>query len=326
LGGAADGGGRSREERSSGVGGLRRDREPGLDAVEILRELFRRLVAVFRGFCQGAEHDLVELGRNLGPDLGGRLRQLVQVLHGDLDRGVTAEGHLAGQHLVEHDPDGVEIRRRGHRRAAGLLGREVLRSPHDRPGLRHLRGARPGDPEVGDLEPLATDEDVVRLDVAVDDPVTVREAERVENLERVRDRLRDGERAAGEDELLEAAALDHLHGDVVRALCFAAVVDRDDVRVRERCGRLRLAPEALDEELVVRVAVVEDLDRDAAAELLVLGQIDIRHAPGAQLAQDAVAPVEERVDQRVGYGHLRVRLGISPQDRFHDRLGDRRGG
>ena len=152
----------------------------------------------------------------------------------------------------------------------------------------------------------------MRLDVAVDDPVAVREAKRIEDLERVGDRLADRERAASEDQLLEAAALDHLHRDVVGALGLAAVVDRDDVRVRERRSRLRLAPEALDEELVVRVAVVQDLDRHAPPELLVLGQIHVRHAAGAELAQDPVAPVEERVDQRVGYGHLRFRLGISP--------------
>ncbi len=72
--------------------------------------------------------------------------------------------------------------------------------------------------------------------------------------------------------------------------------------MRERGGVLRLAPEALDELLVVRVPVVEDLDRDAPAELLVLGEIDIRHASRAELAHDLVTPVEERADQRVGDG------------------------
>src|SRR5438034_7239319 len=46
----------------------------------------------------------------------------------------------------------------------------------------------------------------------------------------------------------------------------AAVVDRDDVRVREARCVLRLAPEALDELLVPGVAVVQDLDRDAPPE------------------------------------------------------------
>jgi GAF domain-containing protein len=154
------------------------------------------------------------------------------------------------------------------------------------------------------------DEDVVRLDVPVDDPVAVREAKGLEQLLGVADRRADRERAAGHDQLLEAAPLDHLHGDVVRALGLAAVVDGDDVRMGEARRRLRLAPEALDEEVVVRVAVVEDLDRDAAAELLVLGQVDVRHAPGAQLPEDPVPAVEERVYERVGgTGHCGISRG-----------------
>ncbi len=144
----------------------------------------------------------------------------------------------------------------------------------------------------------------MRLDVAMDDPVPVREAERLEDLVGVRERLRDRKRAARHDELLEAPALDHLHRDVVGALGLAAVVDRDDVRMRKGRGRLGLSAEALDEEIVVRVAIVQDLDRDAAAEVLVLGEVDVCHPAGAELAHDAVAAVEKSVDERVGARHL----------------------
>ena len=55
-------------------------------------------------------------------------------------------------------------------------------------------------------------------------------------------------------ELLERAPVEVLHRDVVRVLGLAAVVDRDDVRMVQRGGVLRLAPEPLDELVVVRVA------------------------------------------------------------------------
>ena len=112
----------------------------------------------------------------------------------------------------------------------------------------------------------------------MDDPVPVGEAEGFEHLERVRDRVADRKRTAGEDELFEAAPLDDFHGDVVRALGLAAVVDRDDVGMGKRRGRLRLAPKTFDEELVVGIAVVQNLDRDAPAEILVLREVDVRHA------------------------------------------------
>ena len=73
--------------------------------------------------------------------------------------------------------------------------------------------------------------------------------------------------------------------------------------MRETCGVLRLAAETLDELIVARVPVVEDLDRDAPAQHLVLGEIDVRHPARAELPQDAIAPVEERVDQGVGNRH-----------------------
>ena len=162
--------------------------------------------------------------------------------------------------------------------------------PTIEPGLGHLARAGARDAEVGDLDaPLAVDDHVVRLDVAVDDPVLVRVAERGEDLARVRDRDRQRAGAARDDQLLQRAALDVLHHDVVRAVGDAAVVDRDDVRVREPGGVRRLAAEALDELLVVRVPLVEDLHRDVAAELLVLGEPDVGHAARAELALEPVA-------------------------------------
>src|ERR1041385_6112741 len=111
---------------------------------------------------------------------------------------------------------------------------------------------------------------------------------------RVLDRDVDRRGAARDDELLQRAPASVLHRDVVGALGLAPVVDRDDAGMRQRRRVLRLAPEALDKLLVVRVAVVEDLDRHAAAELLVLREVDVGHAPRAELAQNLVAPVEER--------------------------------
>jgi hypothetical protein len=74
------------------------------------------------------------------------------------------------------------------------------------------------------------DEDVVRLDVAVDDAVAMRVPERREHLPDVRDRDRYRARAARHDQLLERPPLDVLHDDEVRPLGLAAVEDRDDVR------------------------------------------------------------------------------------------------
>ena len=67
----------------------------------------------------------------------------------------------------------------------------------------------------------------------------------------------------------------------------------------EAGGVARLALEALDELLVARVALVQHLQRDLAAELLVLGEVHLGHPARAELAQDPVAAVEQPADQAV---------------------------
>ena len=63
--------------------------------------------------------------------------------------------------------------------------------------------------------------------------------------------------------------------------------------MREPGGVRRLAAEALDELLVVRIASVEHLDGHPAPELLILGEVDVGHAAAPEFARDAVAPREE---------------------------------
>ena len=152
----------------------------------------------------------------------------------------------------------------------------------------------PSDPEVGHLhDPFWVDDDVVRLDVAVDDAVSMRVAKAGQDLARVGDGDGDGAGPPAADELLERPTLDVLHHDEVRAVRLPAVEDRDDVRVGES-GRVRcFAAEALDELLVVRVALVQDLDGHAATELLVLGEVHVGHAAATELPRDAVTAGEE---------------------------------
>ena len=84
-----------------------------------------------------------------------------------------------------------------------------------------------------------------------------------------------------------------LHRDVVGAIEGAAIEDADDVRVLQRRGRLRLTAEALDKARILGEAPVQQLERDLTVELLVLGQIDVRHAAGTETVKHPVAPVDD---------------------------------
>ncbi len=87
------------------------------------------------------------------------------------------ERQPAGQHLVEQEPDRIDVSPGVDRVASYLLGREVSGGPDDHTGARQitLRAVGLGDTKVGDLDAVvSTDEDVGRLDVAMDDPRAVR--------------------------------------------------------------------------------------------------------------------------------------------------------
>ena len=154
------------------------------------------------------------------------------------------------------------------------------------PGEGHVRGARAGDAEVGHARPaLLVEDHVVGLEVAVDDAAAVGEAGGAQDLHDDVDRRHGVERAVLADDRLQRAPGDVLHRDVVGAVPLAAVEDADDVRVRQRGRAGGLAPEALDELLVLGEVVVQDLDRDLPAQQLVLGQVHVGHAAGARGAR-----------------------------------------
>ena len=68
-------------------------------------------------------------------------------------------------------------------------------------------------------------------------------------------------------ELFEIDAADEFHGDEEHAADFAEMVSLDDVGVDEVGDELGLADEVLDELLVARVVLADDLDGDALDEV-----------------------------------------------------------
>ena len=135
----------------------------------------------------------------------------------------------------------------------------------------------------------------------MDHAAPVREPRRLEDLDRDVDRADRVQRRLLADQLLERPARQVLHRDVVRAVERAPVVDADDVRVLEPGRGLRLAPEALDEVRVLREPAVQQLQRDLAAELLVLGQEHVGHPAGAQPRDHPVAAVDDRSGREIGH-------------------------
>ena len=218
------------------------------------------------------------------------------MLERDRDRRFGVERNPPGEQLVEDDPNGVEIRRCADRVALRLLRGQVLRGAHDRACLRHVGRTCPRDPEIGHLDVVGVvlDHHVVGLEVAVDDAAAVGEPRRLEDLDRDLDRTDRIERRLLADHLLERAAGQVLHHDVVGVVVGPAVIHADDVGVLQAGGGLGLAAEALDESRILGETAVQQLQRDLASELLILGEEDIGHAARPEAGDHAVAPVDER--------------------------------
>ena len=194
-----------------------------------------------------------------------------------------------------------------------------------------IRAQQLGDAEVRDLHPaLLVEQDVLRLDVAVDDALLVRV------LERLADGRHDHQRLLRRQlprlqQLPQAHAVHKLHQQVIEAVGLAEVIDGDDVGMVEPGQGLRLAREPLGKARVFLLLAGQDLERHKAVEPRLARLIDHAHAAAAQafenfqLRELAGDLLQRRRGFRLGGTTLRAagpdlgpgRLGLGRQVQSH---------
>ncbi len=145
-----------------------------------------------------------------------------------------------------------------------------------------------GDTEVGDLHGSVLDqEDIRRLDVAVDDALAMRIVERIEHLRHDANDVGNGEPLVRLEILLELAALDELHGDEPDAVVLAEIVDRNDVGMAEPSRRLGLAAEARNDGrrcFACQLIGANGLERNNALDHRIVAFVDHAHCAAADLS------------------------------------------
>ncbi|HQN07898.1 MAG TPA: hypothetical protein PK569_10005 [Thermoanaerobaculia bacterium] len=114
---------------------------------------------------------------------------------------------------VERDAEGVKVGPAVERLRLRLLGGDVGGRPHQKAGLGlDERPGRLRDAEVGEVRPaVRVEDDVLRLDVAVDDAAFVAVGEGVEERDGEARRLRLGEGAGAAKPHGERLPVDELH-------------------------------------------------------------------------------------------------------------------
>ena len=218
---------------------------------------------------------------------------------GDLQGSLVCPRHGTREHLIEHDAHGIDvgacIRLSRCRDLGGDVGdgaQHVACGRH-----RYLRGG-PGQTKVGDLRgSIGGNEDVFRLDVAVDDTDAVGGAQRLERVGRIAQSLGDRERSLCAQKLTQVGTVDEFHDEEPLAGDDALVEDGDHPRVDDASGGACFTAESFDEGIGVRQVWVHDLEGNGAVKAFVLRDVHGGHSSAGEPAGDPVAFVDQEPDQ-----------------------------
>ena len=263
------------------------------EVLQVSQQLGGALVAGVYVRIHGLERDCGQLLGDVRVELLGRDGVARDVLHRDLLRRVAVIWHLAREHLVHDDAEGVYVAARVGLLAARLLRRDVVHGADGLVALLLLSGLERGYAEVGDLDGAVLEYHyVLRLYVAVDDALLVRVLQGLGYLDGKMQGLLPAEGALFLHVLHEGHALDELHDDIFHAIAVTDVVDGDYVGVREHGDSLRLRLEALSELLVICQLVAQYLDCDVAVETVAHRLVHHRHAAGTYDFEYLISVVE----------------------------------
>ena len=318
---------------------VRGDELTGQEPLEIVGEPAGVLVPVRAIVRERLVDDRRELGRHTGCDLAQRRGWTLGSCTHHLAGNLRVVRRPACEQVIQRRAERVDVAAFVDGRAAELLGRHEAGGAEHDPGARlerlvvvehdlcgrRLRAAtlarlgaaalrlvgladRLGEAPV-DHDRLAriADEDVRRLDVAMDDPALVCVRDRVRRGDDVRhQRETPGDLGSRSDELLERSAGDLAHHVERRAVRRdSGVVDGHDRRMLEPRGDPRLALESRDRVGIERQRL---LHRDGATEHGVRRLDDAAHPAARDLLVHGVAPVGRHLRRGADrHGAARVR-------------------
>ena len=316
--------------RSGGFGSLQIDR--GTGKVEVLLELKlgrsaqvfskvgRRRVTVGWILGQGFQADALDFRGQFRPQLTRRLRCILANLPQYLLHVDAPERRAAAQHLVQCGAETVDIGAAigPMGLAAHLFGRHEGRRADHHAALFVQVLLGQGNAKIDQHRPAFHQDDVPRLDVAMDDAPRMGMSEGIGDLSGNQDHLGPRRFLSMQPRRRKRRARQKFGNDEGVLVAHVDIVNRDDAGMSE----LGQAPGFFDEQLAALLSyldVVGNLDRHGPIEPTIVPAIDRAEAALAETfrefvaipkrCQQARADVGERINIDLGASVSRVRIG-----------------
>ena len=159
----------------------------------------------------------------------------------------------------------------------------------------------------------AGEHDVVRFDVAVDDPSLVRVTQCLGNFESNRNRIVNRELPLPLQSSGECFPLDVRHHVIQNAVRLTRVDEHQDVRMLQLRGELNLPQKAAASKRCSDL-VTHDLDRDFAVVLQVMRQVNHGHATLAEKVLDGIVAGESGPQSFQLLRHSRCSGGVMERE------------
>ncbi len=256
-------------------------------------------VSVVGLLLQGLEHDRLKVCGDASENLRRGNHLVSGVGHHDGEGALTRERGLARQRVIGDRSEGVDVGPDVEFLSAGrLFGRHVRwRAAHGQVGRQHGGLGVLGQLHQAEVEhlghvglaPTVGDEDVGRLQVAVDQADRVGLGQPGAGLAEQEDRPARRQGAGRPDQLFQAHPGQVFHDVIEDAVVgVAVVVDGDRVGVREPGGRVDFSLEAGQGRGVGASLGFDQLEGAGTLQELVLGHVDLAHPAGADLLEEPI--------------------------------------
>ena len=243
---------------------------------------------------QAMLHDAFQRRRNIAIGFAQVRRVFLQDRAHRVGGGFAMKRPLAGKHFVEDCSEGENVGARINRHAAHLLRGHVARRPqyHARfrvVGCRRKRSmftgvglGQFGQAEIQNLEaPVFREEQIFRLEVAMDDSFFVGCSKSTRDLQSVVQRLAHRNRPAAQA-LAQSFALKQFRNCVRRSFAYADVEYRQNVGMIQGRGGEGLLLKAMQPVGIDRNGLRQDLDGHFPFKPRVTGTINLTHTARAQ--------------------------------------------